>query len=377
MGHSRRAARWQIGPRPRPARVPSGRRGVFGQAGATLEAVIRRTPEDFVVEEIPAYAPSGRGEHLYLTFTKRGITTPDAVRFLARALDVDPRGTGFAGMKDRHAVTTQTASFAFPMARDAAAAVAGLSVPGITVLSAARHDNKLKPGHLVGNRFTITLADVPDGDAPELVRRLEAIGRLGVPNAFGPQRFGRDGDNPERALGWMAGRERGPRAPREQRLLFSSLQSLLFNQVLERREAAGTWGMVLPGDLAKKHDTGGLFLVPLSGPELDDARARAGAGTISATGPMFGAKMRWPEGEPAALEREVLAATAGADLRHRGRFGEGNTPAPAAVRRGDGDRASWSRPRPPRRHWTGGRRRPFCATEGGLRDHGAGPRLRV
>ena len=272
-----------------------------------MDATIRRTPEDFVVEEIPAYTPSGRGEHLYLTFTKRGLTTLDAVNALARALDVEPRGAGFAGMKDRHAVTTQTASFAFPMARDAEAAVAGLTLPGITITHAARHDNKLKPGHLLGNRFTVALADVPAGEVAELCARLAEIGRTGVPNAFGPQRFGREGDNPERALGWLAGRERGPRSPREQRLLFSSLQSLLFNRVLDRREAAGTWAAVLPGDVAKKHDTGGLFTVPLEGPELEDARARAAAGSLSATGPMFGAKMRWPEGEPAELEREVLA----------------------------------------------------------------------
>jgi tRNA pseudouridine13 synthase len=272
----------------------------------TVSAVIRRTPEAFVVEEIPAYTPSGRGEHVYITFTKRGLTTPDAVRLLARALDVDPRGTGFAGMKDRHAVTTQTASFAFPMARDAAAAVAAVAVPGVEILAAARHDNKLKPGHLLGNRFTIALEGVPAGEVPGLTARLQEIGRVGVPNAFGPQRFGRDGDNPERALAWLAGRERGPRAPREQRMLFSSLQSLLYNRVLERREAAGTWAAVLPGDVAKKHDTGGLFTVPLDGPLLDDARARAEAGTISATGPLFGARMRWPEGAPAALEREVL-----------------------------------------------------------------------
>jgi tRNA pseudouridine13 synthase len=286
----------------------SGRRGVFEQAAGTVEAVIRRSPEDFLVEEIPAYLPSGRGEHLFVTFTKRGMTTPDAVRALAQALGVDPRGAGFAGMKDRHAVTTQTASFPFPLARDADAAMAGLSVPNVAVVSAARHDNKLKPGHLAGNRFTIALVDVLVEEVPELVSRLSAIGRAGVPNAFGPQRFGRDGDNPVRALAWLAGKERGPRAPREQRLLFSSLQSLLFNRVLERREQAGTWAAVLPGDLAKRHDTGGLFPVPLEGPALDDARARAEAGSISATGPMFGAKMRWPEGEPAALEREILAA---------------------------------------------------------------------
>ena len=278
---------------------------------AFSSAVIRRAPEDFVVEELPAYPPSGHGEHLFVTFRKRGLTTPDALRALARALDADLRGAGAAGMKDRHAVTTQTASFPFPMARDAEAAVAQLALPGVEILGVARHDNKLKPGHLLGNRFTVALRDVPAGEAAGLVERLATIGRIGVPNAFGSQRFGRDGDNPARALAWLAGRERGPRDKREQRMLFSSLQSLLFNRVLQRRVAADTWATVLPGDVAKKLDSGGLFTVPLEGPELDDARARAEAGSLSATGPMFGAKMRWPEGEPAALEREVLAAGAG------------------------------------------------------------------
>jgi len=291
-----------------------------------VQATIRRTPEEFIVEEIPAYLPSGRGEHLFVTFEKRGLTTPDAVRALAQALGVDPRAAGFAGMKDRHAVTTQTASFPFPIARDAEAAVRGLALPGIRLISAARHDNKLKPGHLVGNRFTITLS-VTEGDAEGLAQRLREIGQTGVPNAFGPQRFGRDGDNPARAMAWLAGKERGPRAPREQRFLFSALQSLLFNRVLDRRVEAGTWGTVLPGDVAKKHDTGGLFTVPLEGPELEDARGRAAAGSLSATGPMFGAKMRWPEGEPAAIEREVLeqAAFEGAPLHFEGlrHLGEG------------------------------------------------------
>ncbi|APR79760.1 tRNA pseudouridine 13 synthase [Minicystis rosea] len=276
----------------------------------TVTAVIRRSPEDFVVDEIPAYTPSGRGEHLFITFRKRGLTTPDALRALSRALDVDPRAAGAAGMKDRHAVTTQTASFPVPMARDAAAVVAGISIPGIEILGAARHDNKLKPGHLIGNRFTLVLRDIDAAEVQALCERLVEIGSIGVPNAFGPQRFGRDGDNPARAIAWLSGRDRGPRDKRDQRLLFSALQSLLFNQVLARREEAGTWAAVLPGDVAKKHDTGGLFTVPLEGPELDDAKARAAAGSLSATGPMFGAKMRWPEGEPAAIEREVLEASA-------------------------------------------------------------------
>jgi tRNA pseudouridine13 synthase len=277
---------------------------------ALPSATIRRAPEDFVVEELPAYAPSGRGEHLFITFRKRGLTTSEAVRRIAEALSVDARAAGFAGMKDRNAVTTQTASFALPIARGSAeAAVASVSIPGVEILAAARHDNKLKPGHLEGNRFTIVLRDLTASAAEGVIRALERAGREGVPNAFGPQRFGRDGNNPERTIAWLAGRERGPRDRREQRLLFSSLQALLFNRVLERRIEAGTWALVLPGDIAKKHDTGGLFAVPLDGPELDDAHARALAGAVSATGPMFGAKMRWPDGEPAALEREVLAAS--------------------------------------------------------------------
>lgn len=281
-----------------------------GPPGALPAAVIRRAPEDFVVEEIPAYAASGRGEHVFVTFRKTGITTPDAVRMLARALGADPRAAGYAGMKDRHAVTTQAASFQLPIGLDPEPLLAAADLPGIEVLAVARHDNKLKPGHLVGNRFRIVLRDVDaatTGAAEAACARLREAGLVGVPNAFGPQRFGRDGDNPERALAWVSGKERGPRDKREQRLLFSALQSRWFNEVLAAREDDGSWCEVRPGDLAKKHDTGGLFGVPLEGPELAEAEARARAGAISATGPMFGRKMRWPEGGPGELERAVLA----------------------------------------------------------------------
>ncbi|WP_438021318.1 tRNA pseudouridine(13) synthase TruD [Sorangium sp. So ce315] len=282
-----------------------------GSPGDLPAAVLRSSPADFVVEEIPAYAPSGRGEHVFVTFRKTGRTTPDAVRAIALALGADPGGAGFAGMKDRHAITTQTASFQLPLARDPAPLLEGAELPGIEILAVARHDHKLKPGHLEGNRFRITLRGVDPAALPLAQRRLAEIGRAGVPNAFGPQRFGRDGSNPERALAWIAGRERGPRDKRDQRLLLSALQSRWFNEVLARREADGTWSTVLPGDLAKKRDSGGLFLVPLEGPELADAEARAAALAISATGPMFGRKMRWPEGAPGALEREVLTTAIG------------------------------------------------------------------
>jgi tRNA pseudouridine13 synthase len=274
-------------------------------------AIIRQEPADFVVEEIPAYAPSGQGEHAILTFRKTDLTTLEAVRRLARALGADPRAVGFAGMKDRRAVTVQAASFPFPRARDLARAVAGIDLPGIEILDAARNEHKLKPGHLRGNRFTITLRGLDPEAMASIARGLDDLGRRGLPNRFGPQRFGRDGDNPERALAWLGRGARPPGRRAEQRLLFSAVQSLLFNRVLERREQAGTWAKVLPGDLAKKHDTGGLFLVPAQGPELDEARQRAESGGICPTGPMFGPKMTWPQGEVAELERQVLGELIG------------------------------------------------------------------
>jgi tRNA pseudouridine13 synthase len=228
------------------------------------------------------------------------------VRELARAFGADQRSVGYAGMKDRHAITTQTISLQVPIAVDFEPILAKLSLNNVEILGAQRHDNKLKPGHLDGNRFQIRLRCASVDDALSIRAKLEDAAKQGAPNFFGPQRFGRDGTNPTRALAWMAGQERGPRDRHEQRLLFSALQSMLFNQVLEMRMADGTWTTVLPGDLAKKHDSGGLFLVPNEGPDLDDARARAASLTISATGPMYGAKMRWPEGSVRDIEMEVL-----------------------------------------------------------------------
>jgi tRNA pseudouridine13 synthase len=296
--------------------------------GPRPRALFRCSPEDFVVDEIPAYSPSGKGEHLFVTIRKTGWTTLDAVRRLSSALEVDPRGAGFAGMKDKHAVTTQTLSFPLPIARspeEALGRASELAAQGIEILGFSRHENKLKPGHLLGNRFRIALRGLDAEGLAEVKARLEAIRTTGVPNAFGPQRFGRDGENPERALAFVRGETRGPRDRREQRLLFSSLQSLWFNRVLEAREAQGTWSAVLPGDLAKKHDTGGLFLVPAEGPDLADAEERAKAGGISPTGPMFGAKMRWPEGTPRDIERRVLDEVLGNPERLEGlrHLGEG------------------------------------------------------
>jgi tRNA pseudouridine13 synthase len=274
---------------------------------------IKERPEDFVVEEIPAYPPTGTGEHVFVRFTKTDWTTPDAVRAIARGLGCDPRAAGVAGMKDKRAVTTQTISVQAPRgttAVDLAARARDLAVERIEVHEAAPHGHKLKAGHLAGNRFTITIRDVPRDRVEDVTRALAQIAEHGVPNAFGAQRFGSRGDNPARALAWLRGEERAPRDPRLVRLLWSSLQSAVFNAVLDARVKDGTWETPLAGDLLKLHSSGGLFGCA----DVQTDGHRALAGELSPTGPIVGARMRWPEGEPAEIERRAARAILGDDF---------------------------------------------------------------
>ena len=285
------------------------------------EATFRKSVDDFIVDEIPAFDASGEGEHLFLRIKKTNLTTNEAVGRICRALGVDERGAGYAGMKDKRAVATQTISVPFEVARSPDGA-RELDIEGVAIESVIRHRHKLKPGHLKGNRFTIVLRDLPVDEVPGVVDALECAGRHGVPNAYGPQRFGRDGNNPERALAWLAGHTAGPKDRRERRLLFSALQSELFNRVLERRQSEGTWDRPLEGDVLRKSDSGGIFLCVDEKTDGD----RAARGEVSPTGPIFGAKMRWPEGKPAMIEREILAAATGSDdpfSRHH-TLGEGS-----------------------------------------------------
>jgi tRNA pseudouridine13 synthase len=286
---------------------------------------IKDDPEDFIVEEIPAYAPSGTGEHVLIRLTKRDRTTPDAVRDVARALGCDPREAGYAGMKDKRAVTTQTISLHAPRgtkASDLAARAPSASVAGVTIHEASPHGNKLKPGHLLGNRFTITVRGVPSKRAAEVTASLERAAREGVPNAFGEQRFGAAGDNADRALAWLRGQNRGPRDRNLLRLLWSSLQSAVFNAVLEARVKDGTWATPLEGDLLKLRASGGLFVCS----DVQTDRERAMTGEVSPTGPIVGVSMREAEGAPAELEKRVTDAVLGegTDLAKTRALGEGS-----------------------------------------------------
>ena len=256
--------------------------------------------EDFVVEEIPSYTPCGEGEHCMALVRKRGLTTMEAGRQLCAALGVSPGTLGYAGMKDKQGVTTQWMSFQGTSPED----LLQIQRPELQVLEAGRHKNKLRTGHLRGNRFTVVLRDTEEGGFERARAVLDAIERQGLPNFYGVQRFGRRGDNADVGLRILRKEQRKPRDRRQARLLLSAAQSLLFNDVVARRLRDGSLGRLLGGEVLQRTDSGAPFIsedVDADGPRLE-------RGEVVITGPMHGSRMPWPlEGSPArALEQEEL-----------------------------------------------------------------------
>jgi tRNA pseudouridine13 synthase len=285
---------------------------------------IKASPDDFIVDEVSLYPPSGEGDHLYVRFTKRALTTDEVVRSLARAIGSNPRDAGVAGMKDKWAVTSQTISLQ-PSREvgidESAKRLRELVLEGVTIHDVARHGHKLKPGHLASNQFAITVRDVAPQDVEVSIASLDRVSREGLPNAFGAQRFGRAGDNVERALAWVSGKSAPPRDPRMRRLLWSAVQSAIFNSVLQVRVADGTWATPLEGDLLKRRTSGGMFDCT----DVQTDRERALEGEVSPTGPIVGVKMRSPSGLPGELERAQTAGILGPsfDLTTTKKLGEG------------------------------------------------------
>ncbi len=264
---------------------------------------IKAEPGHFVVEEVPLYAAAGEGPHLYVCLTREGWTTRQVVEALARLLDLPAQDIGYAGLKDRHARCTQV--FSLPGLDPAVVQRIEDALP-FQVVWVKHHRNKLKPGHLLGNRFRITVSDL-DVPAAEVTARAgqvaAALAEHGLPNFFGPQRFGHEGANVARghevlAGGWV--RDKWLR-----RLVISAYQSYLFNCYLERRLAVGWFDHLVAGDVAKKTDTGGMF-------DVQDAAAeqpRYARGEITFTGPMYGTKMWAASATAGELEASILAET--------------------------------------------------------------------
>ena len=215
---------------------------------------IRETPEDFRVDEEPLYPASGEGGHTFVRVEKRLRTTEEVARGLARAAGVAARDVGYAGRKDRIAVTTQWLSV--PGLDPAAARE--FEMPGVRVLEAVAHPHKLRTGQLRANRFELILRGVTALELETAKARLDEFAARGFPNRFGSQRFGRDGDNADKARRLVSGEE-VPRDRRAARFLVSAWQSKVFNAVLERRSLS--LDRLEEGDVAMKHGSGGLFVV--------------------------------------------------------------------------------------------------------------------
>ncbi|MFA5514702.1 MAG: tRNA pseudouridine(13) synthase TruD [Desulfuromonadales bacterium] len=319
---------------------------------------IKEVPEDFFVEEIPLYLPSGEGEHLYLTVEKRGVTTLELLQQMARALGVPEREIGYAGLKDARAVSRQTISI--PGIRPEQ--LQAVAIPGVQLLGAAFHRNKLRTGHLAGNRFRIRIRGVAENALTAAEDILHVLQNVGAPNYFGEQRYGAlanshyigrallRGDfseairqivgDPAKIVNerWREGAERfragdlagalevmpgrcrderrliqalaGGRSPQEAvlahprkllRLYLSAYQSSLFDRLVRMRLA--TLDILWPGDLAFKHENGACFYVEDAAAE----QARAERLEISPSGPLFGFKVHLARGAAGVLEESLLS----------------------------------------------------------------------
>jgi tRNA pseudouridine13 synthase len=252
----------------------------YAHGGPSLRGVLRVAPEDFFVDEDLGFEPDGIGEHAFVRVEKRNANTEWVARDLAHFAGVAPHAVGYAGMKDRRALTRQTFSVHLPGKADPDWAT--LQNAEYRVIDASRNSRKLKTGALRGNGFRIVLRDVV-GDREGFEQQIAAVARLGIPNYFGEQRFGRGGDNVENARRMFQGR----RVQRHERgVLLSAARSFLVNAVLAERVRHGNWNGAVGGDVWMLAGSQSIF-----GPEpmTEELATRLRSGDIVPTGPMFGA----------------------------------------------------------------------------------------
>lgn len=264
-----------------------------------------RVPDDsFCVEEIPAYLPSGTGEHLYLWVEKQGLSTAELVSSLAKSLGILTRDIGVAGQKDRRALTRQFVS----VPKSAQDRLSKVSDSEFRILSVGAHGNKLRTGHLQGNRFQIMLrtndgADWSKADAGAVLRSLQRLEEEGFPNYFGPQRFGggpRTLAANVSALKSDASRSKQRGSLHKRRFAASAVQSAIFNLTLAERVRRGSWSQPADGDVVCSR--GGirpfLFADRGSTPESD----------VIPMGPIPGPKMMAATGNTALAEQAAMRA---------------------------------------------------------------------
>lgn len=224
--------------------------------GAPLQGRLKKTPEDFQVTEVLGYMPSGEGEHAFLTIQKRELNTQDIVKRLAQFAKVKPMSIGFAGLKDKQAVTTQHFSVHLPGQSDPD--WSQLNDTQFRILDAQRHHRKIRRGVLKGNDFKLVLRDI-QGDVGQADTTLTTLKKHGFPNYFGNQRFGWESSNLKRADQWFNEQLRKPK-PEQKRMLLSAARSYLFNAILAERVENTTWRTALNGDVMLLDRTNKQFL---------------------------------------------------------------------------------------------------------------------
>ena len=252
-------------------------------------ARLREVPEDFVVDEVLGFTASGQGEHALLRVRKRGSNTGWVAKEIATRAGVRPYDVGYAGLKDRHAVTTQW--YTVPTRRRPAADWLGVQGDGYEVIEAYAHSRKLPRGALEANRFAITLRGY-DGDIDALRTRAAEVARTGVPNYFGPQRFGRDLANLR------------PGDARDAMFRWSASRSLIFNAVLAERITAGNWNRLHLGERANLDGRNSSFVVEALDAALQE---RLDTLDIHPTGPRWGEGGCGIEGDMADFETTIAA----------------------------------------------------------------------
>lgn len=287
---------------------------------AVASARLKSVPDDFIVEEVLGFEPSGEGEHLWLWVEKRGLNTDQVGLLLATALGVDRSAVSYSGLKDRHALTRQWYSVQWHGVGVWSAGADWLSgpepvAPGgdapvrepgrYRVLAQQRSARKLRRGAHEANRFVITLRQV-EGERDVIDARLQQLKQEGVANYFGMQRFGHGGRNIGQGLALLADRRAGRKRRRDNResIWLSSIRSALFNQVLAERVRQDNWSRCLPGDVLQLDGRGSFFQ-----PDPADSEwlERLRTGELHPTGPLPGEGAAVISAQVAALEAEVLA----------------------------------------------------------------------
>ena len=272
---------------------------VYPVSDTLVTGTLKRSPADFQVHEVLPFAPDGDGTHLMLLLRREGMNTEFLARRIAQLCGVAIREIGWAGLKDRHADVTQW--FSVNLKNRADPDLSELDSLGVTRLKQVRHGRKLKRGALSGNRFHLTLRHLA-GSFDLLEERLAALPSHGVPNFFGPQRFGRDSGNLRKAQAMLIdGRRVRDRHLRG--LYLSSARSALFNSLLAARVAAGSWNRILTGDVVQLDGRGSVFVATAQEGDLEQRALRQ---EIHPCGPLWGRSGMRPKNEAEVVESTAL-----------------------------------------------------------------------